>query len=257
MSEDDIVRQLGRAAREAKAAEEGDDRWERLARGALPPQEIAAIRKEAETDPETAAMYEAFRPLEASVNAAIAARAAAELRGGQVIRPARWWRVASVAAPLVAAAAVALWIARPGSGVGGEIPSYALSVRGGDRDTRAAGNDTSTGVVEVRPDSRLELVLRPEHRVVGEVGVRTFLARDGDVRAWSPSLELSPDGAFHLAGPAGALLGVSPGTWDVLLVTGRPASLPDAPAVAAALREPSARHPWQLLAARVHVVPAQ
>jgi hypothetical protein len=69
--------------------------------------------------------------------------------------------------------------------------------------------------------------------------VRAFLGPAGrptELRPWAPPTQTSTDGVVRIAGPAGALLGVGPGTWDVVLVVGREGALPaDAAAMARAL----------------------
>jgi hypothetical protein len=63
-----------------------DPRWDALAHGSLSEEEAAALREEAKRSPAMAEAYEVFRPLDAAVKEAMAARVAAG-RGGP--RPRR------------------------------------------------------------------------------------------------------------------------------------------------------------------------
>src|SRR5262245_10241854 len=91
--EDRLLKELAERAR-ARAAREPDPRWDALAAGTLPPEEVARLQEEARTSPEAAAAWELFRPLGVEFQARVVSR----------VRPRRSaWRRALP--PLLAAAA--------------------------------------------------------------------------------------------------------------------------------------------------------
>jgi hypothetical protein len=264
---DPILADLARIARDEAAARAEDPRWERLARGELSAADEAEIRRQAAGDPEIAALYEAFRPLSDETKGRIADRvlAAEASRHGHgtarvvPFRPLR--RAAIVAIPLALAAAVALWVARPPTDTGAvasadaPLPEYALGVTGGDRATRSGDAPHGNGAIELRRESRLELVLRPSKPITGAVAARGFLVQGADARAWNPAMEVSGDGAIRAAGPAGAFLGVPAGAWDVVLVVGRAGGLPSDPQlVVKAMADRAGQPPWQTFVTHVRLV---
>jgi hypothetical protein len=258
MNSDDLLGALGRVAREEAEAE--DPRWERLARGELTAAEEAELRKQAETDPEIAMRYEAYRPLDREARERIVARLSGAGGGGRVVPIRAWRRIAAVALPLAAAAAVVIWVERRGTepptlASNDVVPAYSLAATGGDRPARSGDTPAAGGPLDLHRESRLEIVLRPATAAPDGVAVRTFLVKDGAARPWSPAVQRSGDGALRVAGAAGALLGVPAGTWDLAFAVGREATLPSDPgAVAAAVANPGAPRAWQLLVQRVHLV---
>src|SRR6185503_10230704 len=65
MKEDELLRNLGQAAREQAASERLflDERWDRLASGTLSVEEEGELRRLAETSEDARLAYEAFRSL--------------------------------------------------------------------------------------------------------------------------------------------------------------------------------------------------
>lgn len=247
---DDLLEQLGRRAREDRDPSAADDPvWERLARGELEPSEAARLRERAAADPEIATLYEAFRPLDDSTQERIATRVADRVAERPRIT---WRRAALVAGPLAAAAVIVLALRLPRSTASfPAVPEYSLDLAGGDRATRS-GAPAETGTVAVHRESRLEIVLRPKTSVSGPVVVRSFLVRGDDARPWNVPMDRSPDGAVRIAGQAGTMLGVAPGSWDLAFTVGPAgAAEPDPHEVAKAVRGDRSAHPWQLLDARV------
>jgi hypothetical protein len=270
MSSDRLLDELARVAREERDRTMDDDtRWQALADGTLSPEAQAELQRRAQGDPETARQYEAYRPL---------SDAWREQMAGKIVvsppstppakvtpllarrRPTRSLTLA-LAASLAVAAGATLWLTQtpPDGGAVASLdqealPPYALTVTE-DKATRATTETPAADVAEFRADSRVEIVLRPKTAVKGaRVDVRSFLLRDGVARAWTPPLQISPDGAVRIAGEAKALF-AEPGDWEVALAVGRTGDLPSDPAtVAAEVRRPSAEpHPWQLLVRRVRM----
>jgi len=253
---DDLLQDLGRHVRsEANPAPADDPVWERLARGELSPSEDARLRERAAGDPELAALYEAYRPLDGAARQQIAARVEAGLRPS---RGAVWRRAALIAAPLAAAAAVLLVVSvrmrQPAQPLA-LIPQYALALSGGDRATRSGTPDDS-GPVELHRGSHLEIVLRPATAVSHPVTVRAFLLQGADARPWDVAMERSADGAVRIAGQADALLaGVPAGSWDLVFTVGpEGTAAPDPGDVTRATHGYGPAHAWQLLATRVRLL---
>jgi hypothetical protein len=203
------------------------DLWDDLAHGDLDPEEEAALRALAEEDPEIGARVEAFRPLGDDFAAKVAARIAAE-RGpaAPVSSPARRrgaLRLAWIAAPLAAAAAIALaLLPRDGDA----LPAYELALRGGDREVR--GSEPLEPAHEVPTFSReahLELVLSPATRVEHAVDAAVYVLTPEPRRLEAP-IERAESGALRIRGAAGALLaGVAPGRVRLAVIVAR--ELPD------------------------------
>jgi len=269
VEEGDLLQQLGRHVRGEGDPSPGGDPptdpaddpvWDRLAKGELPAEEHARLRERASADPEIAQLYEAFRPLDGSVKATIAARAEASLRRPRVVRLRR---VALVAGPLAAAAVLllVLRLPRPRSGdVLAAVPEYSLDLTGGDRTTRSGEPMPAPApgtAVDLHRGSHLEIVLRPATAVKQTVAVHAFLVQGDVARPWDVPMERSADGAVRVSGQAGSLLGVPPGSWDlVFTVSSAGAAAPEPADVARAARGEAAggAHPWRLLDARVHLL---
>jgi hypothetical protein len=251
---DDLLQLLGRHARgDGEAAPEDDVIWERLAKGELAPAEETRLRERAAADPEIARLYEAFRPLDDAAKQRIAERVAASLPRPRLATA--WRRAAIIAGPLAAAAVVVLALQlRHSANPSALLPEYALDVSGGDRATRS-GTAPMGGPVELHRGSRLEIVLRPATAVQHPVAVRAFLVQGDQVRRWAAPMEQSADGAVRIAGEAGTLMDVTPGSWDlVFTVSSEASAAPDPDDVARAIRGEGGARPWRLLDAHVRLL---
>ncbi|EYF00260.1 hypothetical protein [Chondromyces apiculatus] len=259
MKDDDLLRALGRAAREDDLL--ADPRWDALAAGELSEREVEALKALSRGDPEALGAFEAFEPVAAEVREAAAARARAMLqerpvgsvgsvgaedaggargargtrgaRGAEVVRlPGRRKLLASVLAGAAAMAAAAVVWVMAGSGARDGLPVYALAVLGGEQTERHGGPPEAEGPPRIGPGSRLEIVLRPVTPAQVPVAVRGFLVSGGDVaagggRPWEPPVEISAEGSVRIAGSREALFpGVAPGEITLVLAVGRPEALP-------------------------------
>jgi hypothetical protein len=249
--DDQTLRALGRRAREQLEAR--THAWEAVARGERGEDEVAAERLAAGDAPEIVASARAiFRPPDQAEHAALvegllARHAAPHGSAAPVVavEPAandsgrRWW-----AAALAVAAAVALawWLVPgdPGSPTSPDapvvahasIPAYEpLETDGGLAAVR--GQLAETGVVHrYRADTELEWRVRPKVAADGAIGARLFAFGQGfaEQLAAEELVEVSAAGAVRVAGRFGAL-GLSPGSWTIAIVVGRPAALPNDPAL--------------------------
>lgn len=257
--DDDLLRLMGKHARAASPAAQDDDPiWEKLARGELTPAEDAALRNRAAGDPQIATRYEAYRPLQPALKARIAARAAEAMAPQPRVLLFR--RVATVAAPLAAAAVLVLVLARPwGTHRAAPLPTYAFELSGGDAVTRSGTPGATTPrTPELRRSSHVEIVLRPATAVSVPVVVRAFLVRGEEVHAIDLPVERASDGAVRVQGDAGTLFGdVAPGTWDLALTVAPEGTSPPAAAdVLRVLRGSAAPQDWQLVDRRIDLLGA-
>ena len=166
MSDELWLRELAQVNREQQEDEQArlDERWDRLSRGELTPDEEAELRALAETSEEARAAYEAFRPLgpefHASVVRAVQAQGlASEPRPGEAParvlqfrrRLARWGAVAALAT----AASVAILL-RPLP----PLPDYSLEVSGGTRAWRGEEPEPAE-VPTLAPGDPITVTVRP------------------------------------------------------------------------------------------------
>jgi hypothetical protein len=264
MSEDPLLRELGRLAQEENEAEAArrDERWDRLAAGTLSAEEEAALRALAATSPAVREAYEAFRPLGAGFQARVVEALESELQRPAPsvepreprsrllpFRPATRRFAGWLAAATVAATGLLLVVRGPARMP--PLPLYSAQLSGGIRTLRG-GPGPATGPQLFAPGSRLSLVVRPEHPVAGEVEARALLARGDDIVSWQPAprLEISAHGVVRLQGTIGEEIRLQPGPSRVWIVVGRRGKIPPAGELATDLRSGRARHrQWQAVSA--------
>ena len=165
------------AAHARRELEARDLRWEALALGDI---DEASLRDELGEDEARERSIELFRPLaddeRDAITQALLARARDPREGEAKVVPLvrqapRWRRLLTAAAPLAAAAALALWLIpgdpeRPGREaptVHDALPTYHLEVRGGVEEQRSSAPTAARQSNRYSPDTAFELVLRPAH----------------------------------------------------------------------------------------------
>jgi hypothetical protein len=124
-----------------------------------------------------------------------------------------------------AAAALMLWVGSDRQGSRLPLSPYSMEVRGGVADVRSGAAPAETTPLAVRQGARLELVLRPDQRIEGDVQVALYWVKQGQARRWRVQPEAAPGGAFRVVAPAEAPFGPGPG--EVVALVGRPGDLPD------------------------------
>jgi ferric-dicitrate binding protein FerR (iron transport regulator) len=222
--DDGLLGRLGELAREEPGSRPAalDERWERLAAGALSADEEAELRRLAERSEEARAAYEAFRPLGGDFQAGVV-RAIREQKArpaGKVVpfRPA-WRRVASWGAVAAAAAAVVTMLVRAPP-----LPSYAIAELAGGASTMRGERADAT---RLSPGDRFQAILRPETAVrrATALDAEAFLLREGELRRLDVDAEPDPSGSVRLTGTLDGELPA--GGWTLWLVVGRKGALPD------------------------------
>jgi hypothetical protein len=268
MSEDPLLRELGRLAQEEKEAEDArrDERWDRLAAGTLSAEEDAALRALAATSPAAREAYEAFRPLGADFQARVVGALESELRRAAAaaeprearsrllpFRPATWRLAGWLGAAAVAASGLFLVVRGPAAPP--PLPLYSAKLSGGIQTLRGASSPAA-GPQLFAPGSRLKLVVSPEYPVAGEVEARALLARGAEIVPWplAPRPDISVQGAVLLQGTIGEDIRLPPGPSRVWIVVGLQGKIPPAGELVTALRAGRMHnHHWRAVSADLSV----
>src|SRR5688572_30791885 len=213
MKEDEILARIGQHVRDEQ---KDDARFERIARGEASPEEIAELEKAAKSDDVLAARLEAARPFVEVAVARIAAKvkpkkaansdatassketpAAKEGRATKTEKPARWGRLAAIAAPLALAAGIVLYVTAGGPR-GPELPGYEISATSEQAMRGPAGPDTRIRVGASR-DARFEIVARPATAAPTKLVAYAFVMLDGNkAEPLEAKIEVSPEGAVKV-----------------------------------------------------------
>ena len=237
MTDDRLLKELAQVAR-AQQKTDPDERWDRLAAGTLPPDEVEQLHEEARSSPQAAAAWEAFRPVEEDLRSRIVEQARLSLGGSE--RPTlaglpRRRRVSwRVTLPAVLAASLVLALVVPWRGPAA-LPDYDMRLTGSTKTERSvSGGFVGDGPAVFADGNRFELLLTPRTSAGEDVEARVLVLDGGETRELAaPPPSRSSDGALRIAGVVGEDVRLPRGEFTLLVAAGRPGSLPDA----AALRE--------------------
>lgn len=250
MKDDDLLDALGRAARNHDPL--ADPRWDALARGELSDEEIKTL---AEGSAAARDAVEAFRPLGEPARARLTEQALAALGAQNPAAPAEVVRVHRPRRALIAllaaclAATVAFVLLRRNDAQH-PLPAYALSLEGGDRPFRV--DTPSPDEPRLAPGSRLSFSIRPAADVKGAVEARAYSIRDGVVAPCRPRIEIAATGAILVTGTREELFpGIGPGRLEIVILVGRPETLPERTPAAPELAPDAPTRPFQVLRAAV------
>jgi hypothetical protein len=185
-------------------------------------------------------------PLGPEFEARVAAQILAE-RAPKASAPKRG-RVLWLAAPLAAAAAIALWIARPTSPTTAPLPEYAMEITGGV-DTERGAPSASTDV-SAHPGDTLTFVLRPATDVALPVEAHLLAMDGGPPRDVPVEKRVSASGSVELRARVDDL---APHAGDVssTIVVGRPG----VDAVAMSAPNATIKNDVRVFHLHVHVAP--
>jgi hypothetical protein len=254
MSDDRWLRELAQVNRDQHEDALGhlDERWDRLSRGELSPEEDAELRALAETSEEARAAYEAFRPLGPGFQAGVVQAIREQGRGPdaepaspappakllpfrrRALRLAGWGT--AVAATL--AATVTMLLLRPAA----PLPDYTLAdISGGTRTLRSGEPEAKVPVLA--PGDRFEVLLRPARAAArgSRLEALCVLARGGELHPLETRSEIDPGGAVRMTGSLGR--DIPPGAWTLRAVVGRRGKLPE-PAALVSLSLPARERDW-------------
>ena len=232
-------------AHEDAAAREDDDAWIRRAAGALSPEEEAALVVRAGSSEEAALLHRATAPLAADrmeellARAERAAASAPEVRRDGVAparrsstAPSRMRAVLMWSGPILAAAALILWI-RARTPEATALPEYAVVVGGVDVAERGASSRAEPAAAAPPSErqaasagARLTIVARPAQHVPVPVAVAVFAIRGAETREVPILPRVSESGTVTLEGTREALFGDARGPVDLVVWIGPRASLP-------------------------------
>jgi hypothetical protein len=202
MSDDRLMKELARVAREEGATE----------------------------DPRARDLLRPFSPAEMD---AMVARSAAALGNAQPKQRARRPAFIALAGGLALAAGVALFLTRPPDDVVAST-TYDLVIEGAARSSRSSA-PSPAGPIEVARDGHLTLVVRPDHPTHAAATAVVMLVHGDDVRAWDVGPQRSDEGAFRIdAGPE-LLARLPEGASRIAVFVGNPTLVPTTPAEARAV----------------------
>lgn len=257
MSDQDqeLLRELGRFAREEGELAHLDERWDRLAAGTLSAEEDAELRRLAATSDEARLAYEAFRPLgrefEAGVVAAIATLQTAKPPDNVI---PFWRRVARrVAAGTAAASTVAAALVIVVPRLMSPLPVYNVAeLSGGARTMRGDLAETQ----QLAPGDRLVATLQPDTAVGGAAWLRAeaCVVRNEEARQLEVAAEPGTAGVLRLSATLDPDL--PPGDWTLWLVVGRLGTLPSVADLRSLSPDlPVQKRHWVALPRTLHVRP--
>jgi len=105
-----------------------------------------------------------------------------------------WWKWAlpSLALPAFATAAVLLW----SGGQSVSLPVYSMEARG----TASLRGDTTNEPFVIRPNTTVQVVLRPASNVTPQIEVQLFWHKDSTLLRWIANLEISASGSVLARG---------------------------------------------------------
>ena len=130
------------------------------------------------------------------------------------------------AAPLAAAAAIALFVGRGPSGSDAALASYELVVEGAGRDERSGAAPAPAETIEVERGGHLTFLLRPRAARSAEVAARAMIEHDGALRAWDVPSQVSDQGVVRIDATGAGLASLPAGASRVVVFVGNPSRLP-------------------------------
>ncbi|MFO0762047.1 MAG: hypothetical protein U0359_36745 [Byssovorax sp.] len=218
--------------------------------------ERAALEERAKSSPEIRAILDACRPLDDAARERILGRVPVPtLEIDRPVVPVRQrsshWRKQLTG--LVTIGGLAL-------GAYGYLATRTISAGDqwtlhGQGELRTRGDEQQAEVVKLGPGSRLTLTLSPARDVDISLDARAFLVKDGQAQRWEVPIDLKPTGAVSIAGTKEQVFpGVAPGRWEMVVVVGRPFTLPSASTIAALSRD---RYRTESSSYRVYVKPIE
>lgn len=199
--------------------------------------DVARAEREPVDHPDAKAL---LAPISAGELAVITARAGEALGGARVTdlgaRRSKWaWF--GVAAPLAAAAAIALFVTQPWNARTG-MPDYELVVEGDARVVRSDAPMQPQEPIRIERGGALTFILRPRAPRTADVGVRAWIDHGGALDAWTVTSTVSAERAVRVDADAAALAKLPVGPSRIVFFVGEPAAIPSDANVRAAIARP-------------------
>lgn len=201
-----------------------------FAEGGLPPKERETLFDHIRSHPDLKRLYDRHAQIELALaegDHVLAQRIASSIAAGpatapvELDRPRRLRRRAFTAVALAAAAVLLLVLLPPPKD--GPLPAYDLEMTGGRDPFRS---DPAEGPARFGPKTRFSALLRPSTKVGGDVDARAALVAGGRLYPVTTGWRRSATGALKLEGAAGELFDAPPGSYELVVVVGRPFALP-------------------------------
>jgi hypothetical protein len=271
---DGLLSSLGQIAAEAERAGEASE-WERLARGELSPERVAALERRAEEDEDVKALLIASRPFDAAAKERIAgalADAIAEQRAREKdngvsgakrvaavasrrqdepqspapapdnVRRLRWRSRVPIVVGAVAIAAAVAFVLRPSAS--GDLPLYAIESSGASSSRAPSTSASSACVLHTSATGSFELVVRANDAVRGAVVAHAFALRGKELVRVASEIDVSETGSVRLSAANETLEDAS----AIVIVVGRPEVVgPAERALAKAKTNATSGAGWQAL----------
>ncbi|HET6583578.1 MAG TPA: hypothetical protein VFG69_09020 [Nannocystaceae bacterium] len=129
--------------------------------------------------------------------------------------------IAVIGVAVAIAAALVLWIARPGGNAAVELPAYSItSLKGGVATVRAEPTEVDRELLLEGDANEIDVVVTPASAVQGPLAV-TLVAQAPDEAprmTIAESAEISESGAIRLRGRVTRFLRLPPGAWQLWVV---------------------------------------
>lgn len=198
--------------------------------------DVARAEREPVDHPDAKAL---LAPVTAGELAAITARAGEALGAARVtdLRVRSKWTWVGVAAPLAAAAAIALFMTHPWSARTG-MPDYELVVEGDARVVRSDAPMQPQEPIRIERGGALTFILRPRAPRTADVSVRAWIDHGGALDAWTVTSTVSAERAVRVDADAATLAKLPVGPSRIVFFVGEPAAIPSDANVRAAIARP-------------------
>ncbi len=199
-------------------------------------EQIQVLLKQYNEMPDGEAAVTLFTPLSGAARDRIVDRIQVELGAGRpqaqrkpakVIHLASWLPISKktffLATGAAAAAVLAFVLLRPGEGVV-SLPDYQMSLYGEIKTVRGLEPEPPEPetVPVFRAGSVLQIVLRPDHAVVGKVRLSAYIEKNGGLLPIELPTEWDPQGSVRIYGVVGKDIRLPLGEVKLWLVVSRP-----------------------------------
>ena len=223
MTDDDILREIGKALTEPDALD--DPRWEKLRQGRADTDQKSELAELENRHPHISGASEAFSPLASGFQTKLESLVRElDIRESEnnvvALRPKPKQKFVTVLAgtiAAIAAAAVLVLVLQPETIPA--IANYHYEFAGGERGMRGPESVEEDGTVaSFTKTSLFEMRLRPEMAYANPIHVHAFLVGNGPTKKISLPYQLSQGGVITIRGRVSRLFPVDPGSYKLVLI---------------------------------------